>query len=305
MTNLDDLFEEASKVPEKKKFEKKTVSLQKNQTYKLRLILRKGEDRNLFTKIDKYSWTSSSSGKKIFLTDPRTGGKYDTSPLAVFRSLHWDAEKDRGLKKMRKDTKYCVLAFIVQDTATPENEGKRLFVDLPKTVKEFIETEMARKPEDDAYLGKKMFDTGKTGYNLILEVKTKKIPGDNGKEIEVPDYAGSMSFARNASALPGIDADAAKALYDDVPSIFTVYTPDKPEICADYLKEHFNYIGRSDAPAYRSQSAPTGAEDTDARDSSQEVGPDDGPTGADASDDNEAEMIARIQAEIDKKKGKK
>lgn len=302
-TNLDDLFAEASKVPEKKKFEQKTVSFKANNTYILRLILRKGEERNLITKIDKYSWKSSSTGRNIFLTDPRTAGKYETSPIAVFRSLHWDAEKDRGLKKMRKDSKFAVLAFTVKDTANPENEGKLKFFNLPKTVKEFILAEMERKPEDADYLGKAMFDTSKNGYNLVIEVKAKTIPGENGKEIEVPEYA-SIKFARNASALPGLTADEAKALYTDIPNVADFYTADTPEACEKALKEHFQYIGKADAPS-RSSAPSSGAEDTEhSGDVSQEVGPEE-PIGAEASDDEEKAMIDRIQAEIEKKKNKK
>jgi hypothetical protein len=150
---------------------------------------------------------------------PKTENFSNWCPLcAVVSVLYNGTAEDKALAKlMKRKERYVANFYITKDprdnTAKEEkdkNIGKVKLYELPGKVEEKIMKELDDKSEG---FQEAIFDPGKDGHNLIIEVKLTK---PDAQKNTYPDYS-STAFSRKASSL-GTDEqiEAILAMRHDV-----------------------------------------------------------------------------------------
>lgn len=148
---------------------KDILTMEKGNTYVVRLIPNLADPEKTWFKYQSFSWTSFATGKFVSSISPLSWGERD--PIAEERIQIYkngtDAEKEK-IKNVRRTERWLMRAYIVSDPTTPENNGKVKILRLSKQVFNIINSAISGEDADE--FGARIFDLGPNGVNFKIKV---------------------------------------------------------------------------------------------------------------------------------------
>jgi len=195
-------------------------------TYTVRLLPAKDAKKTFFHFFT-HGWTSFSTGQYVAALSLQTFGERDPIAEERYRIIRTgtEAEKEKA-KSIGRSEKWLVNVFVVNDPKTPENNGKVKILRYGKQLQKIIEDAIQGEDADD--LGARIFDLGPNGVNLKIKVE---------KQGDYPSYV-SSKFSM-PSALPELDDEKAKKIYDSVFELDKVFTIRSAVELKGMLDEHY------------------------------------------------------------------
>ena len=195
-------------------------------TYTVRLLPAKDAKKTFFHFFT-HGWTSFSTGQYVAALSLQTFGERDPIAEERYRIIRTgtEAEKEKA-KSIGRSEKWLVNVYVVNDPKTPENNGKVKILRYGKQLQKIIEDAIQGEDADD--LGARIFDLGPNGVNLKIKVE---------KQGDYPSYV-SSKFSM-PSALPELDDEKAKKVYDNVFELDKVFTIRSADELKGMLDEHY------------------------------------------------------------------
>ena len=195
-------------------------------TYTVRLLPAKDAKKTFFHFFT-HGWTSFSTGQYVAALSLQTFGERDPIAEERYRIIRTGtgAEKEKA-KSIGRSEKWLVNVYVVNDPKTPENNGKVKILRYGKQLQKIIEDAIQGEDADD--LGARIFDLGPNGVNLKIKVE---------KQGDYPSYV-SSKFSM-PSALPELDDEKAKKVYDNVFELDKVFTIRSADELKGMLDEHY------------------------------------------------------------------
>lgn len=203
------------------------LAMEPGNTYTVRLLPNMDKpDKSLFHYF-MVGWESFATGQYVQAVSPQTFGERDPIIEARYRIYKHgsDFEKER-IKAVKKNEKWLVNAYIVDDSKNPDNNGQVKIIRYGKQLEKIIRR--AIDGEDSEEFGARIFDLGPNGVNLKIEVESQG---------EYPTYVSSR-FTTHKSDL-GLSENQVSDIYSkvfDLESVFQVKSYDELQAMFD---EHF------------------------------------------------------------------
>lgn len=170
------------------------------KTYKLRLMPYVDDPSETFFHYIEFGWTSKATDNYVSAISPSTAGE----PCPISKVWRKGFQNKLNTSGIRRRDQWVVNVYVVDDPSHPENNGTVKVFRYGKQIDKIIQQALQGDLADE--LGKSIFDLSSNGYDFIVRCE---------KQQEFPNYSNS-SFARRATALPGIgdDEDKIAELYD-------------------------------------------------------------------------------------------
>ena len=203
------------------------LSMEPGNTYTVRLLPDMEKPDKTFFHYFIVGWESFATGQYVQAVSPQTFGERDPIIEARYRIYKHgsDFEKER-IKAVKKNEKWLVNAYIVDDSKNPENNGQVKIIRYGKQLEKIIRR--AIDGEDSEEFGARIFDLGSNGVNLKIEVESQG---------EYPTYVSSR-FTTHKSDL-GLSENQVSDIYSkvfDLESVFQIKSYDELQAMFD---EHF------------------------------------------------------------------
>lgn len=249
------------------------LSMEPGNTYTVRLLPDMEKPDKTFFHYFVVGWESFSTGQYVQAISPQTFGERDPILEARYRIYKHgtDAEKER-IKAVKKNEKWLVNAYIVDDSKNPENNGQVKIIRYGKQLEKIIRR--AIDGEDSEEFGPRIFDLGSNGVNLKIEVENQG---------EYPTYVSSRFTTHKADL--GLSEGQVSDIYSkvfDLESVFQIKSASELQAMFD---EHFTGSS-SESTASRSVASEPVITKTSA------------PVAAVATDDDEDPIVAELLAGI-------
>ena len=164
------------------------------KTYKLRLMPYVDDPSETFFHYIEFGWTSKATDNYVSAISPSTAGE----PCPISEVWRKGFQNKLNTSGIRRREQWMVNVYVVDDPSHPENNGTVKIFRYGKQIDKIIQQALQGDLSDE--LGKSIFDLSSNGYDFIVRCE---------KQQEFPNYSNS-SFARRASALPGIGDDENK-----------------------------------------------------------------------------------------------
>jgi hypothetical protein len=195
-------------------------------TYTVRILPFAKDPKNTFFHYFNHGWVSYATGQYVQALSPMTFGERDPIAEERFKILRSGTEDDKEkVKAIKRLEKYLVNVYVVDDSQTPENNGKvkilRYGKQLHKIIMEAIEGEDAEE------FGSRIFDLGSTGVNFKIKCENQG---------EFPTYVSSR-FTTNGKL--SISEDEQKKIYDSAFDLTKVYSLKSYDELKAMLNEHY------------------------------------------------------------------
>ena len=195
-------------------------------TYTVRLLPFAKDPKNTFFHYYNHGWPSFATGQYVQSLSPMTFGERDPIAEERFKILRTGTEDDKEkVKAIKRIEKYLVNVYVIDDSQTPENNGKvkmlRYGKQLHKIIMEAIEG------EDSDEFGPRIFDLGTTGVNFKIKCENQG---------EFPTYVSSRFTSAGKLAL---SENEQKKIYDNVFDLTKVFTLKSYDELKQMLDEHY------------------------------------------------------------------
>lgn len=195
-------------------------------TYTVRLLPFSKDPKNTFFHYYNHGWPSFATGQYVQALSPMTFGERDPIAEERFKILRSGSEDDKEkVKAVKRIEKYLVNVYVVDDSQTPENNGKvkilRYGKQLHKIIMEAIEGEDAEE------FGPRIFDLGSTGVNFKVKCENQG---------EFPTYVSSRFTSAGKLAL---SEDEQKKIYESAFDLTKVFTLKSYDELKQMLDEHY------------------------------------------------------------------
>lgn len=164
------------------------------KTYKLRLMPYVDDPSETFFHYIEFGWTSKATNNYVSAISPSTAGE----PCPISEVWRKGFQNKLNTSGIRRREQWMVNVYVVDDPSHPENNGTVKIFRYGKQIDKIIQQALQGDLSDE--LGKSIFDLSSNGYDFIVRCEQQQ---------EFPNYSNS-SFARRASALPGIGDDENK-----------------------------------------------------------------------------------------------
>ena len=203
------------------------LKLETGNTYTLRILPNLEDIEKTFYHYFQHGWESYATGQYVSALSPTTWGARD--PIAEERYRIWKTGTETEKNKMaavKRQEKWLVNVYVVDDPTTPENNGKVKMLRYGKQVQKIIlEAIQGERAEE---FGKKIFDLGKDGVNLKVKIEQQ---GD------WPTYAGSYFTSVGKLDLTEEEQEEILGKCFDLESVFPTKTYEELQQLFD---EHYH-----------------------------------------------------------------
>lgn len=226
------------------------------KTYKLRLMPYVDDPSETFFHYIEFGWTSKATDNYVSAISPSTAGE----PCPISEVWRKGFQNKLNTSGIRRREQWMVNVYVVDDPSHPENNGTVKIFRYGKQIDKIIQQALQGDLSDE--LGKSIFDLSSNGYDFIVRCE---------KQQEFPNYSNS-SFARRASALPGIGDDENKIveLYGKVFKLKEMFKIKTYGALQKMLDEHY-YVTNKASISEPIETEPPYAENTFKEPSNQEV----------------------------------
>lgn len=223
---------------------KDILKLEVGNTYTVRLLPNTKNPEKTFHHYYSFGWTSFCTGSYVGAVSPMTYGARDPINELRYRLLRGTEEEKKKASSIIRTEKWLINAYVVNDPANPDNNGKIMVLRYGKQLHKIIMDAIEGEGSED--LGPRIFDLSDKGCSLKIKVEQQ---GD------YPTYV-SSKFAM-PKAIEGITPAKIEELYGSIIDLETVFTVKSYDELKQLLDEHF-YCS-SESPAQERQAAPTKA----------------------------------------------
>ncbi len=194
-------------------------------TYTVRLLPYAKDPKNTFFHYFNHGWVSYANGQYVQALSPMTFGERDPIAEERYRLSRTGTEEEKEkAKAIKRLEKYLVNVYVIDDPATPDNNGKvkmlRYGKQLHKIIMEAIEG------EDSEEFGPRIFDLGANGVNFKIKCENQG---------EYPTYVSSRFTSTGKLTL---SESEQKAIYDSAYDLTKVFTVRSNEELKQMLDEH-------------------------------------------------------------------
>lgn len=195
-------------------------------TYTVRLLPFAKDPKNTFFHYYNHGWVSFATGQYVQTLSPMTFGERDPIAEERFKILRTGSEEEKEkVTAIKRLEKYLVNVYVIDDSQTPENNGKvkilRYGKQLHKIIMEAIEG------EDSEEFGSRIFDLGTDGVNFKIKCENQG---------EFPTYVSSRFTTAGKLALKEAEQ---KTIYDNAFDLTKVYTLKSYDEIKSMLAEHY------------------------------------------------------------------
>lgn len=195
-------------------------------TYTVRLLPFAKDPKSTFFHYYNHGWISFATGQYVQALSPLTFGERDPIAEERFRILRTGTEDEKDkVKAIKRVEKYLVNVYVVDDSSSPDNNGKvkllRYGKQLHKIIMEAIEG------EDSEEFGPRIFDLGTNGVNFKIKCENQG---------EYPTYVSSRFTSAGKLSL---SEDEQKKIYDGVYDLSKVYSLKSYDELKQMFDEHF------------------------------------------------------------------
>jgi len=217
----------------------------------VRLLPMKDDIGNSLYKVWYRGWRSyskDSMGKYVEAIEPAS--RNEENPIAEYSKKLTEELKLRNLDKTHPDMvkarslwsdyKTLVNCYVVDDKANPDNNGKVMVIQLPKTLASIIEDHLFGDRAVD--YGTKIFDPTEAGHNLKIRCKRKEISSTSAsKDMQKMGVEYTQSYFMSPSPLDGISDNKEKIIElldscHDLKTFFPIKTTQERQ---EMLDKHF------------------------------------------------------------------
>lgn len=204
------------------------MKLTPGNTYVVRLLPNVKDPKKTFFHYYTHAWESFATGNYTAEVSPQTWGERD--PIGEYRlsiSKHGtEEEKDKAKAIMRREN-WLVNAYVVNDPANPDNNGKVKLIRFGKQLHKIIME--AIEGEDADEFGARIFDLTGNGCNFKIKCE---------KQGDFPTYVSSR-FAP-PTQVDGVDDDNIQEVYDNIHDLESVFPVKSYDQLKEVLDEHYH-----------------------------------------------------------------
>lgn len=205
-------------------------------TYTVRILPFAKDPKNTFFHYYNHGWVSFATGQYVQALSPMTFGERDPIAEERFKILRSGTEDDKEkVKSIKRLEKYLVNVYVVDDSQTPDNNGKvkilRYGKQLHKIIMEAIEGEDAEE------FGSRIFDLGSTGVNFKIKCENQG---------EFPTYVSSRFTTAGKLSL---SEDEQKKIYEGAFDLTKVYSLKPYDELKAMLNEHYYCKSADEKPS--------------------------------------------------------
>lgn len=258
---------------------KNIMKFEKDKTYTVRLIPNVSEPEKTFFHYYTYDWNSFSTGQYTSVVSPTTFGQKCPMTETKYRILRSGNEEEKAKAQLlRRNERWLINAYVVDDPTTPENNGTVKIIRYGKQLHKIISDAIDGEGSED--FGARIFDLSENGVNLKIKCEQQG------------DY---ITYVSSKFTLPkkieGMTDEKAEDVYKNVFDLTSVIPTKSHEELLETLDEHF--FGKKTLLLEKKQEAVREVENL-----SKETAPTT-PSSNSSNDDEDDENIQKLLADLD------
>lgn len=206
---------------------KNILKFEKDKTYTVRLIPNIKQPEKTFFHYYTYDWSSFSTGRYISVLSPATFNQRCPLTETKYRVMRngTDEEKEKA-KNFRRNERWLVNAYVVDDPTNPENNNTLKIVRYGKQLHKIISDAIDGEGAED--FGPRIFDLSENGVNLKIKCEQQG------------DY---ITYVSSKFTMPkkidGMSDSKAESIYDSIYDLSSVIPTKSQDELIEVIDEHF------------------------------------------------------------------
>jgi hypothetical protein len=206
---------------------KNILKFEKDKTYTVRLIPNIQNPEKTFFHYYTYDWSSFSTGQYTTVLSPATFGQRCPVTENKYRILRNGTEEEKHKANLlRRNERWLINAYVVDDPVNPENNGTLKIVRYGKQLHKIISDAIDGEGSED--FGARIFDLSENGVNLKIKSEQQ---GDYIKYV-------SSKFTM-PKKIDGLSDSKAEEIYNSVFDLSSIVQTKSNEELLQVLDEHF------------------------------------------------------------------
>lgn len=206
---------------------KNIMKFEKDKTYTVRLIPNVNEPEKTFFHYYTYDWSSFSTGQYTSVVSPASfGQKCPVTDTKYRLNRNGNEEEKAKAQVLRRNERWLVNVYVIDDPTTPENNGTVKIVRYGKQLHKIISDAIDGEGSED--FGARIFDLSENGVNLKI------------KSEQQGDY---ITYVSSKFTLPrkieGMTDEKAEDIYKNVFDLTSVIPTKSHDELLETLDEHF------------------------------------------------------------------
>jgi hypothetical protein len=206
---------------------KNILKFEKDKTYTVRLIPNIQNPEKTFFHYYTYDWSSFSTGQYTTVLSPATFGQRCPVTENKYRILRNGTEEEKHKANLlRRNERWLINAYVVDDPVNPENNGTLKIVRYGKQLHKIISDAIDGEGSED--FGARIFDLSENGVNLKI------------KSEQQGDY---ITYVSSKFTMPkkidGLSDSKAEEIYNSVFDLSSIVQTKSNEELLQVLDEHF------------------------------------------------------------------
>jgi len=206
---------------------KNIMKFEKDKTYTVRLIPNVSQPEKTFFHYYTYDWSSFGTGQYTSVVSPATFGQKCPITDTKYKILrNGDAEEKAKANLLRRNERWLVNVYVVDDPTNPENNGTLKIVRYGKQLHKIISDAIDGEGSED--FGARIFDLSENGVNLKI------------KSEQQGDY---ITYVSSKFTMPkkieGLTEEKMNDVYNNVFDLTSIIPTKSHEELLEVLDEHF------------------------------------------------------------------
>jgi hypothetical protein len=206
---------------------KNIMKFEKDKTYTVRLVPNISQPEKTFFHYYTYDWSSFSTGQYTSIVSPTTFGQKCPMTDTKYRLLRNGNEEEKAKANLlRRNERWLVNAYVVDDPTNPENNGTMKIIRYGKQLHKIISDAIDGEGSED--FGPRIFDLSENGVNLKI------------KSEQQGDY---ITYVSSKFTMPrkieGLAEDKMEDVYNSVLDLTSVIPTKSQDEIVQSLDEHF------------------------------------------------------------------
>lgn len=206
---------------------KNIMKFEKDKTYTVRLVPNISQPEKTFFHYYTYDWSSFSTGQYTSIVSPTTFGQKCPMTDTKYRLLRNGNEEEKAKANLlRRNERWLVNAYVVDDPTNPENNGTMKIIRYGKQLHKIISDAIDGEGSED--FGPRIFDLSENGVNLKIKCEQQG------------DY---ITYVSSKFSLPrkieGLAEDKMEDVYNSVLDLTSVIPTKSQDEIVQSLDEHF------------------------------------------------------------------
>jgi hypothetical protein len=206
---------------------KNIMKFEKDKTYTVRLIPNVNEPEKTFFHYYTYDWSSFGTGQYTSVLSPATFGQKCPMTDTKYRLLRNGSEEEKEKAALlRRNERWLVNAYVVDDPTNPESNGTLKIVRYGKQLHKIISDAIDGEGSED--FGPRIFDLSENGVNLKIKCEQQG------------DY---ITYVSSKFTMPrqieGMTEEKANSIYNGIYDLSSIVPTKSQDEIVEILDEHF------------------------------------------------------------------